>query len=103
MIRRTNRVNVKELKTKDELTTLEKAGMQKIIKEAFESRYDFNPLPYCNFTHIGDYYGLTYQPNETELEEGTGICLSSFAVTKKGDLIAVCFDENDDYVFYEVE
>lgn len=97
-MRKLDNITTKDFK--QEINAVESEGMKEIIKRVFQRECGFNPLPLCYSTYIGDHRGLTYQDNETEIEEG--VRLSSFAITEDEKVVAVCFDEEDKYVFYEL-
>jgi hypothetical protein len=86
---------------KKELNRVERIGIREVAKEWLLSRFDAELGSALHFTALDDEHEiLNSQFKGLEVEEG--ITLSHFAMTDGGAVVAVCFDEEDEYVFYGI-
>lgn len=86
---------------KDDLNRVERIGVRKVAEEWLEERFDTTLGSALHFTTLDNNYEiLNSQVKTLEVEEG--ISLSHFAMTSGGAVVAVCFDEEDEYVFYGI-
>lgn len=86
----------------NQLNTMERKALKTIALEVGVEYFGFDLSPLLHYVERGeDYAMINCQDKSLELE--SGVTINSFAITINSEPIVVCFDEEDEYVFYRVE